>query len=259
MADIIVFPFLGGMQFSFSPIAFTVGGRVVYWYGIIVTVAILAAAAVALYRAKLAEMDGDKIVDAIFVTVVAGLLGTRFYYVAFAEGLGWADLFRFRDGGLAIYGGLIGGTIGLLAACRIKKIPFWDLVNVAAPAVLVGQAIGRWGNFANREAYGVAYDGFFRMELHGVTTDAFISVHPTFLYESLWCLLGAFLIMKFAKKDEFWWFAGWYGLGRAWIEGLRADALMMGGIRVSQMVAIVSVVVAAVVLVRKKMGVKSEN
>jgi phosphatidylglycerol:prolipoprotein diacylglycerol transferase len=247
----IRFPGLG-LNFNFSPIAFNLFGRDIYWYGFIVSAAILAGCWLAVHRAKRAGLDGDKTIDALFCTVFAALIGARVYYVIFKGGYSFMDFLRVWEGGVAIYGALIGGAIGLLVYCKATKVSFWEIADVFAPAVLLGQAIGRWGNFTNREAYGAMTDSFLRMELGHLG----YAVHPTFLYESLWCLLGVFILSKFAKKDALWWFAAWYGAGRMFIEGLRADSLMIGDIRVSQLVAVVSLIAAITMIIYNKIRAK---
>lgn len=264
LASPITFPNLG-LTLDPSPVAFTVFGKQIYWYGIIIAGGFLLAVLYMLYRAKSFGLTQDDVLDMILWAVPIGVVCARLYYCVFYWEL-YADdpvsILYIWEGGLAIYGGIIGGAITLLVVARVKRIPAPVLLDVASMGVIIGQLVGRWGNFMNREAHGAITDSFFKMGL----VDAGGAVqyyHPTFLYESVWNLVGFIGLHLFCKKrkfdgEMFLLYVAWYGLGRAWIEGLRTDSLYLfsTGIRVSQLVAIVSFVAAcallAWVLLRKK-------
>ena len=253
----ITFPNLG-ISVDPSPVAFSVFGKDIYWYGIIIAVGFLLAMLYMMYRAKDFGVTSDDTLDLILWTVPIGVICARLYYCIFYWEL-YADnpisVLYIWEGGLAIYGAVIGGAITVLIVSRVKKIKPGVFLDLASMGVLIGQIFGRWGNFMNREAHGCVTDSFFKMGL----VDAAGRVtyyHPTFLYESVWNLVGFigihFLSRKKRKFDGevFLLYIGWYGLGRAWIEGLRTDSLMLfsTGIRVSQLVAIVSFAAAAAIL-----------
>ena len=253
----ITFPNLG-ISVDPSPVAFSVFGKDIYWYGIIIAVGFLLAVLYMMYRAKDFGVTSDDTLDLILWTVPIGVICARLYYCIFYWEL-YADnpisVLYIWEGGLAIYGAVIGGAITVLIVSRVKKIKTGVFLDLASMGVLIGQIFGRWGNFMNREAHGCVTDSFFKMGL----VDAAGQVtyyHPTFLYESVWNLVGFigihFLSRKKRKFDGevFLLYIGWYGLGRAWIEGLRTDSLMLfsTGVRVSQLVAIVSFAAAAAIL-----------
>ena len=249
----ISFPNLG-ITVDPSPVAFTVMGKDIYWYGIIIAGGFLLAVLYMLYRAKTFGITQDDVLDLVLWAVPIGVICARLYYCVF-----YWDLYRDNpismlyiwEGGLAIYGGIIGGAITVLVLSRVKRIPTLVMLDNAAMGVIIGQILGRWGNFMNREAHGSVTDSFFKMGL----VDAAGKVtyyHPTFLYESVWNLVGFIVLHFYCKKrkfdgEVFLLYVAWYGLGRAWIEGLRTDSLYLfsTGIRVSQLVAAVSFLAAA--------------
>ena len=249
----ISFPNLG-ITVDPSPVAFTVMGKDIYWYGIIIASGFLLAVLYMLYRAKTFGITQDDVLDLVLWAVPIGVVCARLYYCVF-----YWDLYRDNpismlyiwEGGLAIYGGIIGGAITVLVLSRVKRIPTLVMLDNAAMGVIIGQILGRWGNFMNREAHGAVTEAFLKMGLQdaaGVVT----YYHPTFLYESVWNLIGFIGLHLFSKKRKFdgeifLLYVAWYGLGRAWIEGLRTDSLYLfsTGIRVSQLVAAVSFLAAA--------------
>jgi len=253
----ITFPNLG-ISVDPSPVAFTVFGKDIYWYGIIIAAGFLLAVLYMMNRAPRFGLVQDDVLDAVLWMVPIGIISARIYYCLFYWDL-YADnpisALYIWEGGLAIYGGIIGGVITLLVVCRVKKFPARTMLDLSAMAVLIGQIFGRWGNFMNREAYGAVTDSFFKMGLQDATGTV-IYYHPTFLYESVWNLAG-FLALHFYQKKRrfdgeiFLLYIAWYGLGRAWIEGLRTDSLYLfsTGIRVSQLLAAVSCVAAIGVIV----------
>lgn len=240
-------------------------GFSIAYYGIVIVTGMMIAIWIAQREAKRTGQNPEQYLDLAMIGIAAGILGARIYYVIFAWDYYKDDLlsiFNIRQGGLAIYGGIIGGAITLLVVAKRKKIPAPVLLDVAGMGVIIGQLMGRWGNFMNREAHGAVTDTFLKMGLRdasGVVT----YYHPTFLYESVWNLIGFIGLHFFSKKrkfdgEVFLAYVAWYGLGRVWIEGLRTDSLYLfsTGIRVSQLVAAVSFLAAAGilawVLVKKK-------
>ena len=250
----IWFPNLGIEIAHLDRVAFTVFGRNVYWYGIFIGLAVVLGVLMAMKEAKRTGQSPDMYVDFIIYALIFAIIGARLYYVIFSWDFYSAHpekIFALREGGLAIYGGIIGGAITVLVLSRVKRIPTLVMLDNAAMGVLIGQILGRWGNFMNREAHGSVTDSFFKMGL----VDAAGKVtyyHPTFLYESVWNLVGFIGLHFYCKKrkfdgEVFLLYVAWYGLGRAWIEGLRTDSLYLfsTGIRVSQLVAAVSFLAAA--------------
>ena len=249
----ISFPNLG-IEVNPSRVAFTLFGKDIYWYGLIIAIGFTLAVIYAMCRAKQFGLTDDHILDMLFVAVPAAIICARAYYVIFYWEL-YADdpitALYIWEGGLAIYGGVIGAVIAVILYSKIKKVPLGPLLDVGGLGLLIGQMIGRWGNFMNREAFGGLTDSFLKMGLTNYTGEVQY-YHPTFLYESVWNLAGFVLLHFYSKKRRFDGevFAGylaWYGLGRAWIEGLRTDSLYLfgTGIRVSQLVAVLSFIAAA--------------
>ena len=258
----ISFPGLGIEPFDLNGVAlsFEIGGKpfTVMWYGIIICCAILTAFAYLSYRAKQGGLIFDDILDITLVTVCIAVVGTRLYYVIF-DGLQnyivteygfWQNLWKsfyniiaIWEGGLAIYGGILSGALAVLLMSRIKKISFFKIADMTTPGLMIAQAIGRWGNFMNGEAFGSETTLPWRMGINNRNTGyRTMYVHPTFFYESLWNVIGFTLINVFYKKRKFegevcFWYFIWYGLGRTFIEMLRTDSLMLGPIRVSSMLA----------------------
>lgn len=241
------FPGLGIEPFEINRIAFTLFGRSIAWYGVIITFGIVLAVLYVMWRAKQNDIKSDDILDIALVTVPCGIVGARLYFVltSLDHFDSFWDIFKIWEGGLAIYGGIIGGALGVLLMSYFKKISFFKLADMITPAVLIGQILGRWGNFFNVEAYGTETTLPWRMgiEHYGEWT----YVHPTFLYESLWNTLGFVLINLFYgfKKEKthkqydgqiFLMVFAWYGFGRMFIEGLRTDSLYVGPFRISQLV-----------------------
>ena len=264
----ISFPGLfGDWEFNPDPIAIHIGHGI-YWYGIILACAMLAGLFLCMKQAKRFGLTEDNVLDLVLWAVPCCILGSRIYYVIFyldlyrnADGsLDWGRIIAIWDGGLAIYGTVIAGVLVVLIFTRVKKLRFAAMTDLAVMGLLLGQIIGRWANFINREAFGGLTDLPWRMRLW-VSASQYIEVHPTFLYESLWNLVGLLLMLFVVTKgrrfdgENTWFYFLWYGLGRAWIEGLRTDSLylfdwtFMGQpIRVSQALSLVMVVVAAFML-----------
>ena len=261
--SVISFPFLG-LELN-PPASVEIFGREIFFYGILIALGFILAM---LYCAKSARRFGleeDDVYDLMLWLLPMSILGARLYYVAFSFEDYLAQpsrIFAVWEGGLAIYGGVIAGAITVMILCKRKKIPAGALLDLAIYGLLIGQIIGRWGNFMNREAFGAETEIFCRMGLTAPNGST-IYVHPTFLYESLWnfVLLVALIIFERKGKRRYdgqctllYFF--FYGLGRMWIEGLRTDSLYIGstGIRVSQLLSFVLVLTALIImlLVRKR-------
>lgn len=243
----IAFPGLGIDEFTVERVAFEIFGRPVAWYGIIIAFGMMVAIAYVMYRTR--EYKGiksDDIIDFALFIIIFGVIGARLYYVIFDPTPNYdsfIDVIAIWEGGLAIYGGIIAGAVTAMIVCLVKKIRIPCFFDMLAPAVMIAQAIGRWGNFINGEAHGGGTDIFIRMQLNGVC------VHPTFLYESLWNILGFVLLNILYRRRRFdgqivLGYLAWYGLGRGFIEGLRTDSLYIGPLRVSQLVGFVSFALA---------------
>lgn len=258
---IISFPFLG-LTLD-PPYCIRIGNFSIYFYGIIIAVGFLLAVLYASRVHDRFDIKMDDVYDYIIWGVIFGVICARLYYcITFTDENGVhtyfqnpASFLRIRDGGLAIYGGVIGAVAALVARARMKKQSVFPILDVMSFGLLIGQLIGRWGNFFNREAFGYETDVFCRMglTLNGST----VYVHPTFLYESLWNLLGLILLHFHSKKHRRWqgqYFLAyliWYGFGRAAIEGLRSDSLWLvpGVIRISQLLGLLSAVAALVLYI----------
>ena len=274
----ISFPGLGIDPFQMDAVAFNLFGIPVMWYGVIIATGMILAFLYALTRAKIERVKADDIYDLGIFTIIFGVIGARLYYVIFefntfiVKGSLWKTLLNIldiRSGGLAIYGGIIAGFLTVLTVSKIKKIRFSTLLDVVAPAVMIGQIIGRWGNFMNIEAFGGETTLPWRMGIlssfdGGESFYSEMYVHPTFLYESLWNVLGLVLIHVFYKKKKFngqvfLFYMTWYGLGRMLIEGLRTDSLMIGPVRVSQALAAVTFVLGAILMIINLRNLKRYN
>lgn len=280
----IAFPHLG-VYLDNVPKNFTIFGFTIAYYGVVIGIGMAAGLFAALRVAKKYGYDTELIWDFFLYGIIFGLIGARIYYVIFS----WdyyknnlSDIFKLREGGLAIYGGVIAAFLTLFIFCRKKKVNYFTMLDICVPGLVLGQAIGRWGNFFNREAFGEYTDSLFAMRLpeaavrpHEITeaiaahaVDGAIQVHPTFLYESLWNLavLAALLILWKYKQFEgeiALLYLGGYGLGRSWIEGFRTDQLHLPGtqIPVSQLLAILLVIFSVVmyVLVMRKKKQETES
>ena len=253
---IISFP---GFGLTVNPgYCFRIGSFCIYYYGVIIAVGFLLAIFYASRVHKRFEIEMDDVYDYLIWAVIAAVVCARLYYcITYVDDAGVhtylhdpASFLRIRDGGLAIYGGVIGAVLALIVRSRMKKQSVWPILDIMGLGFLIGQIVGRWGNFFNREAYGYETDVFWRMglTLNGST----IYVHPTFLYESLWNLLGFLLLSNHSKYRRqyqgqyFLLYLIWYGFGRAVIEGFRSDSLWLvpGVIRISQLLGLVSAVLA---------------
>lgn len=245
-----------------NPTAFTLFGIEVKWYGILIALGTLLAIFFAEKLSKRKGLYDDLVTDFSFFALIFGVLGARLYYVAFEwdyYSIHKNEIFSIRNGGLAIYGGIIAGIIVALVFSKIKKVNFWDIADIAAPGLALAQGIGRWGNFINGEAHGGPTNLPWAIVVNGQ------SVHPTFLYESI-LDIGIFLFLYFYlskhqkfKGQLFTTYMIIYGIGRFFIEGLRTDSLYIGVFRVSQLVSIAMIVVGVVVTIINKKLTKKED
>lgn len=260
MYGTISFPGLG-LSFNPSRVAFSIGSKPIYWYGIIIAAGFLLAVYYAMRRADQFGLTQDNIIDMLICAVPLAIIGARAYYCLFSWNLYKDDPIRVLyiwEGGLAIYGGVIGAVIGLFLYTKVKKVKTSALLDIGGLGLLIGQSIGRWGNFMNREAFGAQTDSFLRMGLTDAS-GATIYVHPTFLYESVWNAIGLLILHFYSKRRKFdgqifLMYLGWYGLGRMFIEGLRTDSLYVGSsnLRVSQLLAGICFLAVVIFLVYDK-------
>ena len=253
--SVISFPSLG---ISVNPPrSISLGPLNIYFYGIIIACGLVLAVLYCMNRSKEFGIQEDDILDGVLWVTPFSICCARAYYCIFAWHEYAADpisVLYIWNGGLAIYGGVIGALIGVSVLCKLKKIKLPAMLDLVLLGFLIGQSIGRWGNFMNREAFGAPTDSFFRMGLYNTLTGQTEYYHPTFLYESVWNLCG-FVLLHFLSKHRKYdgqialCYAAWYGLGRCLIEGLRMDSLYWGSFRVSQVLAGISCVVAVIVLI----------
>jgi len=251
-----------------NPTAFQIGSFEVRWYGVLIAFGVIVAMLLASYNCKKKDVDFDIILDGFFVAFPTAIIGARMYYVAFEfenykDNL--IDVFKIRQGGLAIHGGLIGAFLAVFIFAKIKKISILKYVDIAAPSIILAQSIGRWGNFMNGEAHGgeVTYEFIskFPSFIQKGMNIGGMYYHPTFLYESIWNLIVCviLLVILYKKRDNndgivIASYMILYSLGRVFIEGLRTDSLMLGNIRVAQLISIAGIVVgiAFIVYVKRK-------
>ncbi len=281
--NMISFPRLN-IEFPVYSDAFTVFGITIKWYGIMIMLGLLFAFIYCFRRMKSFGIDDDRANDVVFFGFIGAVIGARLYYVF----MSWdnykdniSSIFSIRDGGLAIYGGIIGAVIFGAVTAKIRKVRLTPLLDLAGMGFLIGQAIGRWGNFFNHECFGcntalpwgmtspkiqaeLSANAYRISELTGVTVDPALPVHPCFLYESLWCALGFILLHLYSKHRKFdgelfLMYIGWYGLGRMFIEGLRTDSLMAGHLRISQIVAGVCVIISIVSIFSMRHKIKMDG
>lgn len=254
----ISFPMLGDLTMN-PPASFTFLGREIYWYGVLLALAFLAVLVWVVTHAKNFGIAKDDVYDEAIGCIIFGVLGCRIYYVIFQwkyYSLHLNEIIRVWDGGIAMYGGIIAAVLFLVFFTRKRKISLGAILDADASGMLLGHCIGRWGNFINREAFGVETDAFCRMGLTRPGQET-VYVHPTFLYESLWTITGFFLLNLYLRKkgrrydgQAFLMYICWYGLGRAMIEGLRTDSLFLipGVIRASQALGLATFLVTGAIL-----------
>ncbi len=238
-----------------DPVAFEIFDIPIRWYGIFIALAFLLGTVLALREAKRRGLNEEILIDLLLFIIPAALIGARLHFVIFR----WdnymsnpMEILNIRGGGLAIHGGIIAAVIVGYIFCRVRKVRFWELADIIAPSLILGQAIGRWGNYVNQEAYGGPTDLPWGIMIDGV------KVHPTFFYESIWNFtVFLFLVWYTRKKSKvdgevFLLYVMLYSLARFFIEGLRTDSLMFGDIRVAQLISLVSIVIAAIIFYRRR-------
>ena len=250
----VTFPGLN-LILNINRTAFTIFGISIYWYGILMVTAMVIATAIYKKRDGLYQIKFKDILDLLIYLIPISLISARAYYVLFNLKFYMenpSQILNFRNGGMAIYGGVIGGIITCYLFCKKRKINFLDLIDYLAPGLVLGQSIGRWGNFINVEAYGTKTNLPWRMGIYNL--GEYIEVHPTFLYESLACFI-IFIILIQIKNKRF--FKGQiactylllYSLERTFVEALRTDSLMLGNIRISQLLSIIILVICVIIYV----------
>lgn len=276
----VEFPGLG-IGLSIHREAFSIFGISIYWYGIIIALALLTAVFLGIRDSQKFGLNADIVLDLVLFAAPVAIACARLYYVAFDTENQYtlADIFNTRKGGLAIYGGILGAiTVGLIFA-KVKRIGVGKLFDFAAPYLPLGQAIGRWGNFFNQEAFGIPTHAPWRMTSESVRNfinsnydalvgqgmklppenlaDPKLAVHPTFLYESLWNIIVFFVLLWFRKRKKvggevFFLYMALYGVGRAWIEPMRTDSLWLGNLRVSQLLALGFAIICSLLIVIRR-------
>lgn len=263
------------MLYNITPldrVAFEIGGYPIYWYGIIIAFGIVVAYILGTREGRRRGLPNDTFADLLIFAIPISIICARIYYVMFE----WdyysqnpIKIIAINEGGIAIHGALIGAVLTAIIFCRVKKISFWKVADIAAPSIIIAQAIGRWGNFMNQEAHGGAVTREFLEGLHlpdFIINQMYIHgqyYHPTFLYESLWNVAGFIFLILLRKTvvrqgEVFLSYAIWYSLGRFWIEGLRTDSLYLWStdIRIAQLVSILTIIVAIVLMIYRRKKVK---
>jgi phosphatidylglycerol---prolipoprotein diacylglyceryl transferase len=256
-----------------NPIAFTLGPISVHWYGVIIGSGLALALYLAIREGNRRGLDKDTFADLMLWAIPIAIISARIYYVIFE----WeyyvkhpADIPQIWNGGIAIHGALIGSVLTAYVFAKKRGISFWKIADIAAPSIILGQAIGRWGNFMNQEAHGGEVTRSFLENLHlpqFIIDQMYINgayYHPTFLYESIWDFAGFFLLIflrlvNFRRGELFLSYVIWYSVGRFFIEGLRTDSLMIGSLRMAQMISIALVIGALAILIYRRTKQISER
>ncbi|MGE6718822.1 prolipoprotein diacylglyceryl transferase [Peribacillus frigoritolerans] len=250
-----------------NPIAIDLGPIQVHWYGLIIGFGVLLGLIIALRESERRGLDKEIFTDLILFAVPIAIISARIYYVIFQ----WeyysqnpGDIIKIWNGGIAIHGALIGSVLTAIVFAKVKKVSFWKLVDIAAPSLLLGQAIGRWGNFMNQEAHGGEVTRSFLENMHlpeFIINQMYINgtyYQPTFLYESIWNILGVIILLSLRKVnlrrgELFLTYVIWYSIGRYFIEGLRTDSLMLTeSLRIAQVISIVLIAVAIALVVYRR-------
>ncbi|MGO1478876.1 prolipoprotein diacylglyceryl transferase [Senegalia sp. (in: firmicutes)] len=242
-----------------DPVAFEIFGLSIRWYGIFIASGMIIGALIAVKEARRVGFDEEELINMLIFAIPMAIVGARIYYVIFK----WdyyqgniLEMINIRSGGLAIHGGIIGSVLTAIIYCKIRKINFWKLADITAPSIILGQAIGRWGNYANKEAHGGPTDLPWAISVNGE------NVHPTFFYEFIWNILVFVFLVWFRKNKKksngevFLLYLALYSVGRFFIEGLRTDSLMWGPFRVAQLISIVLIVFSGMLFFIKR---KDEN
>ncbi|MGI6072670.1 MAG: prolipoprotein diacylglyceryl transferase [Lachnospiraceae bacterium] len=282
LSPTIIFPNLG-IEIENLRSGFQIGSFRIATYGIVIAVAVILAVLLCMLRAKRTNQRTDDYIDITIITIFTALIGARIYYVIFSLDQykdNWLEVFNIRGGGLAIYGGIIAGVLTIFFVCKYKKTSFLRAMDTIVPGAVLAQGIGRWGNFFNMEAYGGFTGSLFAMQIKksvagGVITEellekmvyvdgeAYIQVHPTFLYESAWCILLCIILLIFTRVQQYngqvlLWYLGGYAIERAFVEGLRTDQLRIGEtIAASQLLSVALLAGAFVILLINRIRIWS--
>jgi len=288
LKESIEFPNLFSGEIEINRVAFTIFGFDVYWYAILIGLGIILAEIYCSKRGKKYGLTEDDVFDVALIGGIAGFIGARAYYCIFwnlnpeneYKFTLWTAITEIHNGGLAIYGGIIAGVIMAIIICKIKKISALTIMDMGGTGFLIGQGIGRWGNFINQEAFGAPTAGNLPWGMTGTTISLYPEViaaqealpageyalvHPCFLYESLWCGLGLLLIHFVLSRIQtfdgelFLYYVMWYGTGRGFIEGLRTDSLYLGPLKVSQLFGFASALFCLILLIYIKVRVKKSK
>lgn len=263
MTNTIAFPGLG-LEFTINRIAFHIFSRPVYWYALIIMTGFCIALAFVCSTCKKRGVSSDAVFDIAFWGLIFGIIGARIYYVIFDPECLDGNIFnivKIWEGGLAIYGGIIAAVLTAFVYCRKHKLPVYKTFDVFAPGLLIGQAVGRWGNFVNAEVFGKETNSLFRMSINSEP-----AVHPLFLYESVWNVVGLIIILLFRDKKKadgqvFFFYTLWYGTGRLFFEGMRRSDYILylvdGKLGISQAVSAIAIIVSVVMIVH--LGKKSKT
>lgn len=241
-----------------NPVAFEIFGISVRWYGILISLGMLLGTIIAVKESRRIGFDEEKLIDLLIFAIPLAVIGARIYYVIFNWKYYKGDILKIiniRGGGLAIHGAIIVSVIVALVYCKVRKISFWEIADIVAPSIILGQAIGRWGNFINQEAYGTPTDLPWGIIINGQ------KVHPTFLYESIWNF-AVFLFLLWYRKNKvkvkgevFLLYLILYSFARFFIEGLRIDSLMLGPFRVAQLISIVIIAISIILFYKRRKGI----
>lgn len=262
----ITFPNLG-LEFNINPVAFSIFERDIYWYGIIIVSGIILALVLAWKNRDTYQISWDTLTDFVFWAIPIGIVSARIYYVVFE----WeyykdhlTEIIKIWNGGIAIYGAIIGGVLTAIIFCKKRKIKFLDLCDFCAPYLAFCQSIGRWGNFVNREAYGEITNGLLKMGIYDSSVGSYIYVQPTFLYESI-CTFAIFCIIYLNRHNRkysgqmFYLYMMLYGISRFVVEGFRTDSLYLGIFRISQILGLTFAVIFGILLVKAKIKREKQN
>ncbi|MDR1240930.1 MAG: prolipoprotein diacylglyceryl transferase [Oscillospiraceae bacterium] len=249
------------VNLNIDPTAFKIGGFDIEWYGLIVAVAFFVAGILVFSENKKAKnkIDEEQLAEIITTVYFSGIIGARIYYIIFYPDKfyfeNFLNIFRIRSGGMAIYGSILAGIAAVFFVCKFKNLDFKNVLNLFSSGVILAQSIGRWGNFFNQEAFGSPTSSLFGMASEA--TD-FIPVHPCFLYESFWCLIGFLLIKNI--KSKFYFYLIWYSIGRFFIEFLRSDSLLIPNtqIKISQFISILLLLLCLIFKFKKHL-IKSKE
>ena len=274
----ITFPKLG-LEFTISETAFNIGGFSIKWYAIIIMIGLLSAIIFGYKNARKFGLDMELLYEPIFIATLSAIVGARAYYCIFNFSEfkdNPISVFYIWEGGIAIYGAVIGAVLSGLIICKVRKLPFLACFDLVSLGFLIGQGIGRWGNFVNAEAFGknttlpwgmsgtAIQKELYILSLNDKSINPLEPVHPTFLYESLWCILGFILISLFIKHRRYdgqiiLMYMTWYGFERMFVEGLRMDSLMIGNLRVSQLLSAVIFLFGLITLIVMNIKIKSKH